>query len=344
MHGKLRTVFLVLLAAAGLRMGVPAAIAQAEPATLPPTEPTAESTAEPAAEPLAEPITEESLTEIVIQAPEPRYVAPTRRDRIGRIWAPVYINGKGPFRLVLDTGATNSGVTAEVADALDIPLNRSAPIRLRGVTGTTTVPTIHVDSLTVGELVLGSKRLPILPNALGGAQGVLGTEGLNDKRIHIDFLHDSITITRSNRQQAPVGYETIPVKFARGRLLVFDALMGSTRIKAILDTGGQATIGNLAMRDAVMRFRRKDQPTIDTIVGVTDDEEKGEGFRVPPIMFGTIEMRTSRITFGDLHIFKQWNMTDEPTLLIGMDALGLLDTLIIDYSRAELQIRIRARS
>ena len=41
---------------------------------------------------------------MVISAPEPRYVSPTRRDRIGRIWAPVFINDQGPFRLVLDTG------------------------------------------------------------------------------------------------------------------------------------------------------------------------------------------------------------------------------------------------
>jgi hypothetical protein len=34
-------------------------------------------------------------------------------------------------------------------------------------------------------------------------------------------------------------------------------------------------------------------------------------------------------------------MTKEPALLIGMDALGLLDVLIIDYRRNELQLRMR---
>ena len=46
------------------------------------------------------------IDEVVVEAPQPRYVAPTLRDSIGRIWAPVFINGKGPFRLVLDTGAS----------------------------------------------------------------------------------------------------------------------------------------------------------------------------------------------------------------------------------------------
>src|SRR5882757_9473018 len=67
-------------------------------------------------------VADEELAEIIITAPEPRYVASTRRDRIGRIWAPVYINSKGPFRLVLDTGASISGVTSQVAAALELPL------------------------------------------------------------------------------------------------------------------------------------------------------------------------------------------------------------------------------
>ena len=52
----------------------------------------------------------EDLSQIVIEAPEPRFAAPTLRDRIGRIWAPVLINGRGPYRLVLDTGATHSAI------------------------------------------------------------------------------------------------------------------------------------------------------------------------------------------------------------------------------------------
>jgi hypothetical protein len=33
-------------------------------------------------------------------------------------------------------------------------------------------------------------------------------------------------------------------------------------------------------------------------------------------------------------------MTKEPAVLIGMNVLGLLDTLIIDYKRSELQVRV----
>ena len=50
------------------------------------------------------------------------------------------------------------------------------------------------------------------------------------------------------------------------------------------------------------------------------------------------------MTFADLAIFEHWKMTAKPAILIGMDVLGIVDTLIIDYRRRELQIRTRKRS
>jgi len=35
-------------------------------------------------------------------------------------------------------------------------------------------------------------------------------------------------------------------------------------------------------------------------------------------------------------------MTKEPALLIGMDTIGQLDTVVIDYRLRELQLRMRA--
>lgn len=281
------------------------------------------------------------LQELTVTAPEPRFVAPTRRDRIGRIWAPVLINGQGPFRLVLDTGASHSAVTAQVAEALGITLQYPGTITLRGATGTVKVPAILVDSLEVGELLMQPRRLPIVPDALGGAEGILGTEGLGDKRITIEFRHDRITIMRSRNEKAGPGFVTIPVKFMRGRLLVVDAWLGGVRTKAIIDTGGQATLGNVALRDALAR-RRSPLPSVpDEVIGATLDIQTGERISTPAVVMGDIVVKNPAMTFADFAIFEHWKMTDEPAMLIGMDVLGLIETLIIDYRRRELQVRLR---
>ena len=282
----------------------------------------------------------EQLTEIMVEAPEPRYVSPTRRDQIGRIWAPVMINGHGPFRLVLDTGASHSAVTALVALALGIPTNQSPPVILRGVTGFATVPTIRVDTLTVGDLAVDSATLPIVPDALGGAQGILGAEGLQGKRIFIDFRHDKISITYSRNERGGREFVEVPFHSIRNTLVVVSASVGDVRCKAIIDTGGQTTIANLALRDALARtsFLYRGKP--DQIMGATKDLQNGEIIAMPPIQIGSIEIRDSGVTFGDMYIFKQWHLLHEPAILIGMDALGILDTLVIDYRRHELQIRM----
>ena len=283
----------------------------------------------------------EELAEVVITAPEPRYVSPTRRDQIGRIWAPVFINDQGPFRLVLDTGASRSCLIARVAARLNLTPDPAASIRLQAVTGSATVPTVRVDSLLIGDLFITGSKLPIIPDALGGAEGILGNEGLTDRRVYIDFRHDIISITRSHNRGAPPGFYTVPFTLQRGRLLTVDAWIGRVRAKAIVDTGGQTTVGNLALRDALIHRFNSGTPEVDHIEGVTMDIQEGEGRRAPSIEFGPIEIHTDRMTFADMRIFEYWKLTKEPALLIGMDALGLLDTLIIDYHRNELQLLMR---
>jgi len=285
----------------------------------------------------------EQLTDIMVEAREPRYVAPTRRDQIGRIWAPVFINGRGPFRLVLDTGASRSAITAMVAVALGIPTDLSPPIILRGVTGSATVPTIHVDTLSVGDVAVDSPVLPVVPDAMGGAQGVLGAEGLVDKRIFIDFRHDQIRITYSRGERAGFDFVNIPFRSVHGQLIIVDAMVGEVRTKAIIDTGGQTTIANLALRDALARRHQGGRSRPDQIIGATLAVENGEIIATPEIRLGSIRMLDPGVTFADLYIFKQWKLTSEPAILIGMDALGVLDTLVIDYRRHELQLRTANR-
>jgi hypothetical protein len=284
--------------------------------------------------------TADELAEIMVEAREPRFVAPTRRDQIGRIWAPVLINGRGPFRLVLDTGASSSGVTAMVALALGIPTDQSPPVMLRGVTGSATVPTIRVDTLSVGDLAVDSPLLPIVPDALGGAEGILGSEGLTNKRIFIDFRHDQIVITYSRDERSGRDFVSVPFRSIRGQLIVVNAIVGDVRTKAIIDTGGQTTIGNLALRDALAQHSLTFHGRPDQIVGATLAVQNGELIDTPAIELGPIQIRDSGVTFADMYIFKQWKLTNEPAIMIGMDALGTLDTLIIDYRRHELQMRM----
>jgi predicted aspartyl protease len=279
------------------------------------------------------------VEEVFVEGLEPRYVAPTLRDRIGRVWAPVYINGQGPFRLVLDTGANTSAVIGSLANRLGTPVMTSSPVRLHGVTGTSHVPTIRVQSLEVGDLLLADKRLAVVEDVFGGAEGVLGTDGLSDKRISIDFRRDQITIRRSVGPIPSEGYTRVPVEVLKGQLLMLEISLAGVRTKALLDTGAQSTIGNNSLREALARRARQGREA--SIIGVTLDVQTGESLAAPPVHIEGIVIRGMRVTFGDIYIFNAWKLTNEPALLIGMDIIGLLDALIIDYKRKELHMKPR---
>jgi predicted aspartyl protease len=282
----------------------------------------------------------DAMPEVKVEAPEPRYVAPTRRDRIGRIWAPVLINGKGPFRLVLDTGASHSALIASTAATLGLT-PQDGQTHLYGVTGTAIVPAVHVESMEVGEILMAPSDLPVVADVFGGAEGVLGREALPDKRIVADFQHDRLSITLSHRQVAPPGYMTIHLQLTDVGLLAINTSIGGVTAKAIVDTGAQSTIGNLALRDALMRHRPLDAQTTE-IIGVTLDVQTGDNLPSPPLQLGPMRLAGLHVTFGDMQLFEHWKLTREPVLLIGMDVLGLMDVLIIDYRLRQMQVYLRA--
>lgn len=279
------------------------------------------------------------LEEVIVTAPEPRYVAPTLRDRIGRVWAPVYVNGEGPLRLVLDTGATRSAVTAEAAARLKLPVLEAPKILLRGMTGEAQVPLVDVESIEIGDLTVEPAKLLVVQDAFGGAEGVLAVRGLKDRRILIEFRKDHIEIVRSKNQRAPTGFTVLPIRLIRGHVPSVRAVVGNIEVKAIIDTGAQQTTGNLALREALIARRRVEEKQ-DKLIGVTGDIQEGPNSRVPPIYLGNVRVSNAHITFIDLYIFKHWRLTDEPAIMLGMDVLGVLDTLILDYRRKEMQIRL----
>jgi hypothetical protein len=77
------------------------------------------------------------------------------------------------------------------------------------------------------------------------------------------------------------------------------------------------------------------------IEGVTLDVEAGDTMRAPPISVGSLQFIGVNITYGDMFIFERWKLNHEPTLVLGMDVLGTVDTLVIDYRLHQLQIRLR---
>jgi predicted aspartyl protease len=267
------------------------------------------------------------------------YAIPTTLDRAGRVLAPVTINGQGPFRFILDTGANRSVLSPDLVEALAIAPSPDAQVEVHGVTGSAMLPTVVVGELKAGDLsIVRNKRMPVLSGSLlAGADGILGIEGMAGSRIEVDFESGMVTLTPSRRASAPEGMLTVPVTLRHRGLLLADARIGRVRIKAIIDTGAERTLGNMALFKALLPTLSP-QVAAATVQGATPDVTAGASFLAPTIQVGDVQIENLEVTFGDLYVFRLWDLEKQPALLIGMDLIGTARRLVIDYRRREMQI------
>ena len=272
---------------------------------------------------------------------EPLYAAPTTRDRIGRVLAPVLVDGQGPFRFLVDTGATHSALSPALVARLALVTDSSAPVRIQGVTGSAIVPTVKVRRLEAGAIRLHDLEMPVIePHVFAEADGILGTEGMRGHRLDIDFVADRVTITRSRGEAAPRGFTVVPARRRRHGVLVVDARIGTVRGLAIIDTGAERTLGNpLLQRRLLLGAGSAGAARSPTeVYGATDAVQPGESLYAPRVRVGDAVLENLQVTFADLHVFRYWGLQDTPALLLGMDLLGVASRLIIDYRSFELQL------
>ncbi len=264
----------------------------------------------------------------------PEFATPTTMDQIGRIVAPVMINGRGPYRMMVDTGANRSLITTTVADSLGIDYLNAPQVTMNGVTGSAVVPAVLIEKLEAGALVFERLQVPVvLPHLVGDVDGILGMAGLREQRLVVDFSRDRVTI--SNSKLWNTGLLRIDAKRVAGGMLAAKARVGRTRVIAVVDTGGQITLGNRALQDAL----RAEARSQTEVLGTTEAISIGDVAHVPDIKFGEVSIRRVRVTFGDFHIFDVWDLNDEPALIIGMDVLGAMGAFMIDFRLAEIHVR-----
>jgi predicted aspartyl protease len=273
--------------------------------------------------------------------PEPLFAAPTRLDRIGRVMTHVMVNGKGPFRFVIDTGASRSTLAPHLARSLGLTHSVGRNVMLNGVTGAAVVPTVAVTSIEIGALKFENQNLPVIfTSIMGNADGILGVAGFHDQRIDVDFKRDRVTVLESNGRRPNYSMVTARAQRNDNGLMILDMRVGRRiKVKAVIDTGAERTLGNLALQEAINKNRRGVREVVSAVVhGATPDIADGDVQTVKQASIGDMTLTNFEVIFADFHVFKLWELDQEPALLIGMDMLGVLDRLVIDYRRNEVSV------
>lgn len=273
----------------------------------------------------------------------------TALDPSARMTVPVNVNEAGPFTFIVDTGANRSVLASEVAETLQLPVKDQTSVH--GIAGVQTAPTVAVRRLRIGGLASGRLAIPVLPRRYLGGEGLLGVDVLADRRITLDYRQRRFTVASSFQADRPGAADAtriagpaqrdpsvirVPARQRFGQLTIVDAEIGQgQKLTAFLDSGSQATVGNLALRDAVSRrvpdlARRLVQVQL---VSATGQTMLGELAALPILRLGGLRIGNLSCVFADLHTFRIWDLLDSPAILIGVDVLRAFDAVELDFGR-----------
>jgi predicted aspartyl protease len=267
------------------------------------------------------------------------YVASTRPDRIGRVMAPVFVNGVGPFAFVVDTGASSSVISPRVVKRLKLVPDPARAKLLRGITGSEVVATVAVHSITAGEIALPKSELPVVePRVFADADGIFGADAFARGCLYVNFGNAQISILRTPCPRVGENWEVMRAKLRFGGLPVVNARVGGTRVIAIVDTGAERSLGNPALLAASgLQALAEDPQTRTRVFSATSQAIFGNLVATPSIRLGGIEIDNLRVVFGDFEVFRLWGVGDQPAIVLGMDVLGTTQAMMIDYRREELR-------
>jgi hypothetical protein len=278
-------------------------------------------------------------TGIPSTTPDMLFASPTRLDHVGRIVVPVMIDGKGPFRFIIDTGASSSTISPQLALTLGLDPAMQSSMVVNGITGTTRVPSVAIDRLEAGDLVIEATRFPVIwAPLMAGADGILGIAGFKQETVFVDFRKNRVVISRSLRDADRVGFDKVPAKILGDGLMSVDGRISGIAVRAIIDTGSERTLGNPALQAALYAKHGNEwtPPEATDVYGATADIAPGEVQMVPTITLGPVNLSRVTMVFGDFHIFHVWELDQQPAVIIGMDVLGTADSLGIDYRRSQV--------
>jgi hypothetical protein len=275
-------------------------------------------------------------------SPNGGYVPPTRLSTIAdifrRMTAPVEVNGRGPFHLVVDTGANQSVISQELAQQLELPLG--APRPLHGVAGVEIAPTVTAAEVRVGQRLVSQADFSVLPQASIGGLGMLGLDLLANQRLTLDFQGRRLVIEESRKLTADPGDISVVARERDGQLTLVEAKMFGIPVLSFLDSGAQSSIGNLALREYANKEGLAQVWTTVPILSATGQTILGRRAVLPMFRLGKMKLENLPLVFSDLHIFRLWNMEDQPAVLLGIDVLSQFASVCLDFGRSEVRFRM----
>jgi len=256
-----------------------------------------------------------------------------------RMTVEVKVNGRGPYRFLVDSGADTSVVGLRIAH--DLQLQMGTPAILHGTTASALVDRVKVDSLSLGQSTVKDLELPALREVDLGGEGLIGIDALVNQRLMMDF---ETRVIKAEDARQPAQWEkdaiVITARRQRGQLILTEVRAAGLPVEAVVDTGSEITIGNLALRNKLIRGNQNKFVTV-AATGVTGVTMELQLARVGELKLGSVTLRNVPIAFADVAPFALFGLSKEPALLLGTDLLETFRRVSLDFRARKVRFQLR---
>ena len=256
-----------------------------------------------------------------------------------RMTVATHVNGRGPFRFVVDSGADTSVIGTSIARALQLPAG--TPVTLHGTTASSLVNRVLVDELSLGKSTITNLQLPVLRDRDLGAEGMIGIDALVEQRLMMDFEKRVITVEDALRPPPRLDGEIIvTARLRHGQLILTQATANHKKVDAVIDTGSEITIGNLALRNRLI-VGNADKFTTIAATGVTGVTVNLQIARVAELKLGPVILRNVPVAFADVPPFAVFGLAEQPALLLGTDVMENFRRVALDFRARKVRFQLR---
>lgn len=255
-----------------------------------------------------------------------------RNDGYDRMTVPVSIGERGPFHFVIDTGSQRTALSNELAKQLALP--PGAKRRIIGLVGAELADTAMLDELALGTRAFYD--LPVLLFAAHhiGADGIVGTDSLQQQRVLIDFAANRMTVGDAQSLGGNSGFEIVVTARRRnGQLIMTDAVIDGVKTAVVIDTGSSTSIGNRALQRALRHGGRMPQAQLLSVTGREVTVDIGFAKRLE---IGDISISNPLIAYTDGPAFAALKLDRRPAMMLGMRELRLFRRVAIDFSKRKV--------
>lgn len=284
---------------------------------------------------------------VVAQPVEPLEALESKTDWTRRLTTSVRLNGEGPFRFIIDTGANRSVISDQIARRLN--LSEGAPTLVHGIAGAVPARTVNVRSFLAGGATAPIKDIPVLDGGALGADGLLGIDAFRNRRVEFDFVRGRVTLSHAIAPNEPstgsftvIAETTVRAVQRLGQLTIVDAQAVGRRISCFVDSGAQRSVGNMPMR-RLIQARHGDggfAPLPIVLHGATGQDAIGEVAVTPSMRIGHLHFSEFPMPFAELHTFSLWRLEDRPAMMLGMDILARFASVIVDFGEKRVTFKM----